>query len=102
MNEAARLEFADDLTIYGAAEAKARLLDAVRGTVRLDLDLSQVEAIDSAGVQLLMLAKRESQRLGHALRIVGHSPAVQEVIDFYNMAGWFGDPLVIPAGSNPA
>lgn len=102
MNDTARLEFADDLTIYGAIEAKARLLEAVRGTARLDLDLSQVAAMDSAGVQLLMLAKRESQRLGHALRIVGHSPAVQEVIDFYNMAGWFGDPLVIPASGNPA
>lgn len=102
MNETARLEFDEDLTIYGAGEAKARLLGAVRDAARLDLDLSRVGAMDSAGVQLLMLAKRESQRLGHTLRIVGHSPAVQEVIDFTNMAGWFGDPLVIPATGNPA
>lgn len=101
MSEAMRLEFAEDLTIYGAVGIKERLLDAVRGAERLELDLSRVGAIDSAGVQLLMLAKRESLRLGHDLRIVGHSPAVHDVIDFTHMAGWFGDPLVIPAGGNP-
>ena len=36
-------------------------------------------------------------RLDHALRIVGHSPAVREVIEFFNMVAFFGDPLVIPA-----
>jgi hypothetical protein len=36
----------------------------------------------------------------HALRIVGHGPAVREVIEFFNMAAFFGDPLVIPAGEH--
>jgi hypothetical protein len=43
------------------------------------------------------MAKREAQRLGRTLHIVAHSPAVREVIDFYNMDAYFGDPMVIPA-----
>jgi anti-sigma B factor antagonist len=97
-SEASRLTIEADLTIYNVVDLKSRLLDAVRSPQAVELDLSQVGEMDTAGFQLLVLAKRESQRLGHQLRIVAHSPAVREVMEFYNMAGYFGDPLVIPAG----
>jgi len=86
-----------DLTIYNAAEIKQHLIAGIRGGAVLELDLSHVAEIDTAGLQLLALAKRESQKLGHALRIVSHSPAVREAIEFLNMVAFFGDPLVIPA-----
>ena len=47
--------------------------------------------------QLLVLIKREAQRLGKQAHIVAHSEAVRELLDFYNMAAEFGDPLLIPA-----
>jgi len=100
MPEVARLALDTDLTIYNAIEAKRQLLDAVRYPHTLELDLSQVGEMDTAGFQVLILAKRESQRLGHTLRIVAHSPAVREVLEFYNMLAYFGDPLVIPAAEN--
>ena len=34
---------------------------------------------------------------GKTLAIVAHSRAVQSLIEFYNLAAWFGDPLVVPA-----
>jgi anti-anti-sigma factor len=86
-----------DLTIYCASEIKQRLIDGIHAAAVLEIDLSHVAEIDTAGLQLLALAKRESQKLGHALRIVGHSPAVREVIEFFNLVAFFGDPLVIPA-----
>lgn len=95
--DVAHLALEDDLTIYNAVDMKRRLLDAVRQPRALDLDLSQVGEMDTAGFQILVLAKRESQRLGHDLHIVAHSPAVREVLQFYNMLAYFGDPLVIPA-----
>lgn len=98
MTEVMRLAIANDLTIYHAIEMKQQLLDALRHTKVLELDLSQVGEIDTSGFQLLVLAKRESIVLGHNLRLVAHSPAVREVIDFYNMQSYFGDPVVIPAG----
>ncbi len=95
-----RLTANGDLTIYHAVEIKQHLIDGVRASNVLELDLSHVGEIDTAGIQLLTLAKRESQKLDHALRIVGHSPAVREVVEFYNMVAFFGDPLVIPANEH--
>jgi anti-anti-sigma factor len=85
------------MTIYNAGDIKAQLLNGVQTAEILELDLSHVGEIDTAGFQLLVMAKRESQRLNRTLRIVAHSPAVREVIDFYNMDAFFGDPIVIPA-----
>jgi anti-anti-sigma factor len=86
-----------DLTIYNAPEHKCVLLAALEQASVIELDLAQVAEIDSAGLQVLLLAKRESLAAGKEMRIVGHSPAVQELLDFFNVASYFGDPLVIPA-----
>ena len=94
---ATRLTVDGDLTIYHAAEIKRHLIDGVRAGGVLELDLSHVGEMDTAGIQLLALAKRESQEPGRALRIVGHSLAVREVLEFLNLVAFFGDPLVIPA-----
>lgn len=85
------------MTIYTASEIKTRLLDGIASAAILELDLSHVGEMDTAGFQLLVMAKRESQRLGRTLHLIAHSPAVREVIDFYNMDAFFGDPMIIPA-----
>ncbi len=91
------LVIAEDMTIYHAAAHKRRLLDALVATDRLEIDLSAVSEIDTAGFQLLVLVKREARRLDKQALIVAHSEAVRELLDFYNMAAAFGDPLLIPA-----
>lgn len=91
------LVIAEDMTIYHAAAHKQRLLDALVATDRLEIDLSAVSEIDTAGFQLLVLVKREARRLDKQALIVAHSEAVRELLDFYNMAAAFGDPLLIPA-----
>ena len=97
MGAAARLVIGEDLTIYQIKTLKDKVLAALQQGSGLELDLQAVTQMDTAGFQLLVLAKRESQRLGRTLRIIAHSPAVREVIEFYNMAAFFGDPVVIPA-----
>jgi anti-anti-sigma factor len=97
LDGATRLSVNGNLTIYDTAAIKQCLIDGVRANAVLELDLSHVGEMDTAGFQVLALAKSESQRLDHALRIVGHSPAVREVIEFFNMVAFFGDPLLIPA-----
>ena len=91
------LSLTGDLTIYRAFELKATLLDALAASDELELDLSQVNEIDTAGLQLLLLLKKEAQRAGKRAVIVAHSQAVRSLIDFCNLAGELGDPLVIPA-----
>jgi len=85
------------LTIYRAQELKDQLLSALHNSPELHLDLSQVTEMDSSGLQLLYLAKREAARAEHALRIVAHSDAVREVFDLCNLNAYFGDPTLIPA-----
>ena len=92
-----RMAIAQDMTIYHAEGLKEELLAGLTASEAVELDLSQVAEIDTSGIQLLMLVKRESQKQGKTLAIVAHSPAVQELLDFYNLAAFFGDPLVIPA-----
>lgn len=94
---ASRLMIDGGMSIYNAQEVKEQLLAAVRTAQTLELDLSSVNDMDTAGFQLLVLAKRECQRLDRVLRITAHSDTVREFIDFYNMGAFFGDPVVILA-----
>lgn len=86
-----------ELTIYRALELKQTLLGAVEAQPEVELDLSAVTEIDTAGLQLLMLAKRAAQACQRELRLVGHSPAVLEVFQLFDLAAFFGDPLVVPS-----
>ena len=91
------LSLVNDLTIVHAQEQKNTLLDALNTATDLELDLSQVNAVDTAGLQLLILLKKEALRVGKRVAIVAHSQPVSSLIDFCNLAAELGDPLVIPA-----
>lgn len=86
-----------EMTIYRAAELKPALLDALAQSDEIELDLSSVSELDTSGVQLLMLMKREAVDAGKSLKLSGHSPAVLEVFELLGLGGWFGDPQVLPA-----
>jgi len=97
MTNSRRLTLTEDLTIYHALDQKNTLLDALATSDELELDLLPVSEMDTAGLQLLILLKKEAQRSGKRVSIVAHSQAVRAVIDFCNLATELGDPLVIPA-----
>jgi len=92
-----RLVILEDMTIYNALEQKSRLVAALESGSGLELDLSQVIEMDTAGLQLLILAKREAARLGKQMSIVAHSPTVRQTLDFCSLTAFFGDPVVITA-----
>lgn len=75
---AARLAVEGEMTIYRAAELKPALLDTVRTHDAPALDLANVTEFDCAGLQLLLMARREAARLGKRLALVAPSPAVIE------------------------
>lgn len=97
MPSPSRLAITEDLTIYHAMDQKQQLMAALEGAEALDLDLSQVAEMDTAGLQLLLLAKREAGRQNKHLAIVAHSPVVRQTLDFCNLASFFGDPVIITA-----
>lgn len=84
-----------ELSIYHAAEYKPRLLAAIAQHPHTEINLAEVSELDCAGVQLLLLAKREALRRGHHLALVAHSHASQAAIDLLGLAGYFGDPLIL-------
>ena len=54
-----------------------------------------MEELDTAGVQLLAWIKQEAKRRGKPLTLSAHSPAVVEVFDLLQVAGLFGDPILL-------
>ncbi len=96
------LRLEGELTIYRAAALKDQLLAAIAPDAELGLDLSGVTELDSAGVQVLMLAKQAAAAVAGQLRLQGHSPAVIEVFELLDLTARFGDPLLMPAGCGRA
>ena len=86
------LRIEGELTIFRAMELKPALLPTPPLT---EIDLSGVTDLDTAGVQLLMLAKKTARAEQRELRLTGHSPAVLEVFELLNVAAFFGDHLVM-------
>jgi anti-sigma B factor antagonist len=97
-NGLTRLRIAGEMTIYTAADLKQELMKQLAQPGELEIDLTEVSELDSAGLQLLILAKREAQHEGRTMRLTGHSPAVLDVLDICNLAPYFGDPVLISHG----
>jgi anti-sigma B factor antagonist len=77
-----RVSVAGDMTVYCASELKpALLLEAAAGHNSLELDLSQVQEFDTAGLQLLLLNREMHGRL----RIVACSPGVRATLELTHL-----------------
>ncbi|MDR3670533.1 MAG: STAS domain-containing protein [Holophaga sp.] len=87
---------AGEFTIHDVVDAKARLCAALDQSARLQLDLSGIERLDTAGVQLLVWLDQEARHKGKALSLSGPSPAVAEVCHLLQVTGLFGDPSIAP------
>jgi len=87
----------DEMTIYTALEQKNELLPHLKVDSEVHINLSDVSEIDSAGVQVLMFLKQESQHKNIRLILIQHSQAVVEVLELLNLTAYFGDPIMISA-----
>lgn len=85
-----RLSLDGEMTIYTAAELKGRLMQRLRASETLAIDLSRVGEIDSSGVQLLLLMFKEAATENKCIRIVESSPAFDEVVFLCCMQDVFG------------
>lgn len=90
------LPIAGELTIFRAMELQPQML---ANPAPDQIDLAGVTDLDSAGVQLLMMAKKNAQVQSKNLQLIGHSAAVLDVFELLNVAGYFGDHLVIDANA---
>jgi len=83
-----------EATIYSVAELKAGFTALAPTCVAVEIDLSGVTEIDTAGLQLMLMAKRIE---GRNVRFVNHSDVVLQLLEMANLAGAVGDPLIIAA-----
>ena len=95
------LAISGEFTIFTAADLKPRLLHAVidAESEDVDIDLSEVSEIDSAGLQLMVMTKREALARGKNVRFVRHSDPVLDLVDLCDLSGFFGDPVLIRSQS---
>ncbi len=69
-----------ELTIHSAGDRKTELLQALERADRLALDLSAVGEMDTAGLQLLLLLRREAAHLGKAVEVTAVSHVVSDAL----------------------
>jgi len=94
-NAATRVDIEGELSIFTAAALRLRLLDAIGAGKEVEVDLSGVSEIDSAGTQLMIAAKREAVARNKSLRFTGHSEAVVDILELCDLGGHLGDPVLI-------
>ncbi|BCY10196.1 lipid asymmetry maintenance protein MlaB [Actinoplanes sp. L3-i22] len=80
-----RFAFDDELTIVTAAEHRERLLAALGDGIGVRLDLSGISDLDTAGLQVLLLARNEGARLGLPVEFTEPSPAVAAVLELTSL-----------------
>jgi anti-sigma B factor antagonist len=70
-----------DLTIRRVQEMKDVILARLAQSQALEVDLAGVTEIDTAGAQLLLMARRAAHASQKELRLVAPSPAVSALFD---------------------
>ncbi|OGQ51854.1 MAG: hypothetical protein A3J24_03855 [Deltaproteobacteria bacterium RIFCSPLOWO2_02_FULL_53_8] len=84
-----RLKVTGEFNIYSAADIKARLMELLSECHKMELDLEGVIEIDTSGVQLLLLAKREADMLGKDFRLSACGDSVGSAMTLYNLKDFF-------------
>jgi anti-sigma B factor antagonist len=79
-----------ELSIYRAAALKDVLLAPLAAGSMIELDLAGVTEIDTAGLQLLMLAKNTALALGGDLRLSASSQPVLALLELLGLSATFG------------
>jgi len=78
-----------ELTIYTAAEMKEKI-GTLLSNESIEIDLSQVGEIDTAGLQLLLLAQRECAKQEKTIVFSSPSEAVLACWNMCNLQETFG------------
>ncbi len=78
------LSFDGAATIYTVKKLKDLLMPELKESQGLELNLSNVKQIDTAGFQLLVFIKREAENAGKRIILTEASNEVNTIFSFYN------------------
>ena len=83
------LKLADEVNIYAASALHERLQATLQESGPIELDLGEVTELDCAGVQQLLLLKRECEVTGRELRVIAMSDAASVVLTLLKLRQQF-------------
>ncbi len=90
-----RVRLGESLDIASAADARSRLLQVSQSSDNLELDLSSLSDIDTAGIQILLALRRERTRKGVRTRMVHPSQAVLDAFTLIGLHHIFDEAVVV-------
>lgn len=85
-----QLELTGNLDIGRAGELRAPLIEALATAQELQVELSRVERVDTAGLQLLLALARSARERGVAIRWSAPSPTLVEAAKRLGLSAAFG------------
>lgn len=95
MNEIAQarcqIAMTGELNIYTATEWRDRLINESTGHEDIEIDLSDVDEIDCAGLQLLLALQRQTGNEGRQLHFARCSGAVRSFLEFTRQTHLLGN-----------
>ncbi len=89
VNGLCKMRIEGEMTIFNAVDLKKDLMDSLNECSEMEMDLSQVNEMDTTGLQLLILTKRESAALNKGFKIMSCSPATMNVLELFNLKEYF-------------
>jgi anti-sigma B factor antagonist len=82
------LQIEGDMTIYNAAELGENMLEFIEGFKEFEVDMSTVNEIDTAGIQLLLQLKKKAQAEERTIQLLGCNEEMRDLFDLYQLQDW--------------
>lgn len=91
----AKMSLIGEMTIFHINDIKESLVKQFSEANELQIDLSGVSEIDTAGLQLLILLKNEASKKKKKLILAEHSQPVVDLLEVSHLHQFFGDPVLL-------
>ena len=85
----------ENMTIYEAMELQTLFSETLAKHQRIEVNLANVAEIDCAGLQLMVALKNDAVEQNKMMIFSAHSSEVIALLDLFNMAQFFGDPVIL-------
>lgn len=84
-----KLKFEGEMTIYAAATTHQEMNELCADFNSFDIDLSEVDEIDTTGVQILLALKAQVELKEGSLVLSNITPAIKDVLEVFEIKSMF-------------
>jgi ABC-type transporter Mla MlaB component len=91
-----RIALAGEISRRTAAAVWEQLMAALSEATEIEVEVSQITAIDGTGLQVMIAAKRKAAAMAKTLNFTGHSTALIDALESAWLAADSADPTGVP------